>query len=58
MRVNILHSECSEDWGGQEIRIIKECIGFVKRGYNMIIACQPGSIIKKEVKRQAFPPSP
>lgn len=58
MKINILHSECSKDWGGQEIRIIKECIEFVKRGYNMMIACQPGSIIKEEAERAGIPTHP
>lgn len=58
MGVNILHSEYSNGWGGQEIRIIKECIEFVKRGYNMMIACQPGSIIKKGAKKAGIPTFP
>ncbi len=41
----ILHTEWSSGWGGQEIRIIQESLEFMKRGYRMMIACQPGSRI-------------
>ena len=41
----ILHTESSQGWGGQELRIIQESLEFMKRGYRMMIACQPESKI-------------
>jgi glycosyltransferase involved in cell wall biosynthesis len=46
----ILHTEWSKGWGGQEIRIIQESLEFMKRGYRMMIACQPGSEIHKAAR--------
>lgn len=55
MKVNILHTESSTDWGGQEIRTIKESSEFIEKGYNMMIACQPESIIKREAEKANIP---
>ncbi|MFZ6016104.1 MAG: glycosyltransferase family 4 protein [Nitrospirota bacterium] len=44
-RLNILHTESSLGWGGQEIRIINESLGMLKRGHRVIIAAQPESKI-------------
>jgi glycosyltransferase involved in cell wall biosynthesis len=50
--MNILHTEASPGWGGQEIRIIREVMGMKKRGHNVICAvCRGGGIVphlKKE----------
>jgi glycosyltransferase involved in cell wall biosynthesis len=43
--ISILHTEWSKGWGGQEIRIIQDAVEFICRGYQVIIACQPGSRI-------------
>ncbi len=51
----ILHTEWSKGWGGQEIRIIDESLAFIKKGYNMMIACQPGSMMKAEAKKAGIP---
>jgi len=51
MGVNILYTESSTDWGGEEIFIIRQCLEFTNRGFNTIIACQPGSIIKREAEK-------
>jgi glycosyltransferase involved in cell wall biosynthesis len=42
-RLNILHTESSLGWGGQEIRILEEAKGLTGRGHRLIIACQPDS---------------
>jgi glycosyltransferase involved in cell wall biosynthesis len=34
----ILHTESSPGWGGQEIRIIQESLGMIKRGHKVVIA--------------------
>jgi glycosyltransferase involved in cell wall biosynthesis len=51
----ILHTEWSKGWGGQETRIIQESLEFMKRGYGMMIACQPGSRIQKAARDNAIP---
>ena len=51
----ILHTEWSKGWGGQGIRIIQESLHFMKRGYRMMIACQPGSTIHKAAKEKGIP---
>jgi len=48
--LNILHTESSLGWGGQEIRILEEAKGLKKRGYRVIIACQPGSRLSKRAE--------
>jgi glycosyltransferase involved in cell wall biosynthesis len=52
---NILHTEWSSGWGGQEQRIILECRKMQQLGHNIIIACQPGSGIFGEAVRQGIP---
>jgi glycosyltransferase involved in cell wall biosynthesis len=51
----ILHTEWSKGWGGQEVRIIQESLEFMKRGYGMMIACQPGSGIQKASQDKGIP---
>ncbi len=54
----ILHTESSEGWGGQEIRIIRESLGMIKRGYRVIIAAPEQSNIfrrAKELNIYTFP---
>jgi glycosyltransferase involved in cell wall biosynthesis len=51
----ILHTESSQGWGGQEMRIVQESLEFMKRGYRMMIACQPGSKLRKEAEAKGIP---
>lgn len=51
----ILHTEWSKGWGGQEVRIIQESLEFMKKGYGMMIACQPGSGIQKAAQDKGLP---
>jgi len=48
--LNILHTEWSNGWGGQEQRIILECRKMRERGHQVVIACQPGSGILAKAK--------
>jgi glycosyltransferase involved in cell wall biosynthesis len=43
--LTIIHTESSMGWGGQEIRIVQEALGMMKRGHRLIIAARPGSVI-------------
>src|SRR5919109_5260739 len=49
--LTILHTEASPGWGGQEIRILSEASAFAKRGFRVLIACQPGSRLGLEAQR-------
>ena len=43
--ITVLHTEWSEGWGGQEIRILSESLSLKERGVRVVIACQPGSCL-------------
>lgn len=56
--ITILHTESSMGWGGQEIRIMQESLGMMKRGYRVIIAAPEQSTIFKKGKEagvEVFP---
>ncbi|MBI3901245.1 MAG: glycosyltransferase family 4 protein, partial [Chlamydiia bacterium] len=40
--MNILHTEASPGWGGQELRILREAEGMRARGHQVILAIQEG----------------
>jgi len=40
-RLAILHTEYSDGWGGQEMRIVAEARGIAARGHRVIIAARP-----------------
>jgi len=52
--VKVLHTEWSDGWGGQEIRIISEMEGVREKGVEVILACREGSKIKKEAIKRDF----
>jgi glycosyltransferase involved in cell wall biosynthesis len=52
--LTILHTEASPGWGGQEIRILSEASAFAKRGFRILIACQPGSHLELEAQRHGL----
>ncbi len=52
--LNVLHTEWSEGWGGQEMRILLEAKGLLERGYKVSILCSPGSHIAKEGLRHGM----
>lgn len=47
-RLTILHTESSNGWGGQEIRILAESEGMRRRGHRVIIAGTPSSRILEQ----------
>lgn len=55
MKYNILHTEWSNGWGGQEQRIILECLKAIERGHQVLIACQPGSGILAKAQEKNIP---
>jgi glycosyltransferase involved in cell wall biosynthesis len=52
--LTILHTEASPGWGGQEIRILSEASVFAKRGFRVLIACQPGTPLGREAQRRGI----
>lgn len=46
--IKILHTEWSDGWGGQEIRIINEMIAVREKGIDVFLACRDHSIIKEK----------
>lgn len=53
-KCRVLHTEASTGWGGQEIRIISESAGMIKRGHEVMLACQPGAVISKRAAEQGI----
>jgi glycosyltransferase involved in cell wall biosynthesis len=41
-RFNILHTEWSEGWGGQEMRILMEMTGHARQGHRLLLLSPPG----------------
>ncbi len=52
--MNILHTEASLGWGGQEIRTFREASGMQDRGHNMIIAADPKSCLFLKAEKAGF----
>lgn len=50
-RLTILHTEASEGWGGQEIRILEEAIGHQRRGHRVLVAASPQSAILSRARK-------
>ncbi|GAB4420738.1 MAG: glycosyltransferase family 4 protein [Thermodesulfovibrionales bacterium] len=48
--LTILHTESSDGWGGQEIRILQESLGMINRGHRIIIAAPGDSNIFSRAK--------
>jgi glycosyltransferase involved in cell wall biosynthesis len=46
--MNIIHTEASCGWGGQEIRILEESRGLIERGHSVRVLCPPESRIFAE----------
>ena len=48
--LRVLHTEWSDGWGGQEIRIIGEMIAIREQGVEVFLACRNHAIIKQKAK--------
>jgi glycosyltransferase involved in cell wall biosynthesis len=46
--IRVLHTEWSEGWGGQEIRIINEMTAIRSKNVEVFLACRNHTMIKKE----------
>ena len=53
--LRIAHTESSNGWGGQEIRILTEAAGFIARGHDVTVYATPGSRLAAEAPRFGVP---
>lgn len=44
-KLHIVHTESSRGWGGQEIRVLAEARGLIRRGHRVRLVCLPDSNI-------------
>jgi len=47
-KIKVLHTEWSDGWGGQEIRIINEMLAVQEQGVEVFLACKVNSKIKDQ----------
>ena len=52
--MNILHTEASTGWGGQEIRILHEAEGMRKRGHHIFFAVAPDGKLAEHARKVGF----
>ena len=55
--MNIVHTESSLGWGGQEIRILSESQGLIRRGHSITLLCPPEARIYAEAPAWGIPVS-
>ena len=48
--IKVLHTEWSDGWGGQEIRIISEMIAVREKGVEVFLACRDHATIKQKAQ--------
>ena len=53
--MNIVHTESSLGWGGQEIRILSESQGLIRRGHSVRLLCPPEARIFGEAPAWGVP---
>lgn len=53
--LRVLHTEASTGWGGQEIRILDECAGFIARGHEAYVAAPAEAPIVQAAKDRNIP---
>jgi len=53
--MHVVHTEASRGWGGQEIRILTEAEGLIRRGHQVTLLCPPGARILAEAQQRKIP---
>ena len=53
--IKVLHTEWSDGWGGQEIRIIDEMLAIREQGIEVFLACRDHGIIKQKALEHSIP---
>lgn len=56
--LRIVHTESSLGWGGQEIRILSESQGMIRRGHDVKLLCPPQARIRAEAANWGVPAIP
>jgi glycosyltransferase involved in cell wall biosynthesis len=56
--LDILHTEASLGWGGQEQRILVEALAMRQRGHRPVFACDPRGELYRRAQEQNFPVTP
>ena len=51
--IKVLHTEWSDGWGGQEIRIINEMLLLQELGIEIYLACREHSVINKKAQENS-----
>ncbi len=54
MAIKVLHTEWSDGWGGQEIRIVNEMIAMREKGIELFLACREDATIKEKAQEAGF----
>lgn len=54
-KIRVLHTEWSDGWGGQEIRILNEMLAVRERGVEVFLACREDALIKEKAKEHEIP---
>lgn len=54
-RLSIVHTESSLGWGGQEIRVLSESQGLIRRGHDVRLVCPPEARIHAEARNWGVP---
>ncbi len=53
--IRVLHTEWSDGWGGQEIRILNEMLAVRERGVEIYLACRENARIQEKALEQGIP---
>ena len=53
--LSILHTEASQGWGGQEIRILTEAKGLLERGHRVMLAAPRQAVIFEAAQQRGIP---
>lgn len=53
--LKIIHTEWSNGWGGQEIRILDECLGMAARGHQVALAGCPDGQLRQRAEAAGLP---
>lgn len=56
--LRIVHTENSLGWGGQEIRILTEAAGMIRRGHDLHLLCPPEATIHGAARARGIPVTP
>ncbi|MBF0181419.1 MAG: glycosyltransferase family 4 protein [Magnetococcales bacterium] len=58
MNMNVLHTESSLGWGGQEIRILTESLAMMESGHRVTLACPPEATLFAVARQRGLPVAP